>query len=491
MSEQQSSYRQILKASSIFGGVQVVNIVIAIIRSKFIAVLLGPSGMGIAGLLTSTTRLIGSITNSGLGISSVKNISAAYISNDVTKISNVVSVLRRLVWITGALGTLITLFFSGWLSQITFGNRDYTIAFAWISITLLLNQLSIGQLALLQGMRKLKFLAKANVAGSFVGLVISVPIYYTWGINGIIPAIVLSSGLTFLFSWHYASKVKIKKTNLVADIYRVEGREMLRMGFLLSTTGWITLGSSYILRVFLSREGGVDQVGYYDAGFAIINTYAGLIFAALGTDYYPRLSGVSDNQCKVISTINQQAEVSLLILAPILTAFLIYNKIVIVILYSANFTVIEEMIEWAALGIYFKAASWTLAYLFIAKGEAKIYFWSELMASIYILLLNLTGYILWGLEGLGISFLIGYFLYSLQVFFLIKFTYSFKFEKEFIVIFGIQFFLGLICFGLAKLAISPITLFLGTIMIILSAVYSYKEINKRVGMNEIYKKIFK
>jgi len=263
------------------------------------------------------------------------------------------------------------------------------------------------------------------------------------------------------------------------------------MGFLLSTSGWITLGTSYILRVFLSRKGGIDQVGYYDAGFAIINTYVGLIFAALGTDYYPRLSGVTDNHSKVINTINQQAEVSLLILAPILTVFLIYNKIVIVILYSANFTVIEEMIEWAALGIYFKAASWTLAYLFIAKGSAKIYFWSELIASIYILLLNLTGYILWGLEGLGISFLIGYFIYSLQVFFLTKFKYSFNFKKEFIVIFGIQFFLGLICFGIAKLAISPLTLFTGTILIVLSSVYSYTEINKRVGMNEIYKKMFR
>ena len=54
MAEQQSSYRQIMKATSIFGGVQVFQIFFQVIRSKFIAVLIGPVGMGIVGLLTST-----------------------------------------------------------------------------------------------------------------------------------------------------------------------------------------------------------------------------------------------------------------------------------------------------------------------------------------------------------------------------------------------------------------------------------------------------
>src|SRR5580692_2237549 len=106
MSEKQSSYRNIMKATSLFGGVQVFNIIISIIRSKFIAILLGPAGMGIAGLLTSTTGLITGVTNFGLGTSAVKNVSAANSTGDNYKISTVISVLRRLVWITGTLGMI-------------------------------------------------------------------------------------------------------------------------------------------------------------------------------------------------------------------------------------------------------------------------------------------------------------------------------------------------------------------------------------------------
>ena len=138
MQEQRSSYRQIVKATSLFGGVQFFQILISVVRSKFVAILLGPSGMGIVGLLTSTTGLITGLTNFGLGTSAIKNISEATATNDNARISSVITVMRRLVWLTGLLGAIVTLVFSPWLSEFTFGNRDYTLAFIWISVTLLL-----------------------------------------------------------------------------------------------------------------------------------------------------------------------------------------------------------------------------------------------------------------------------------------------------------------------------------------------------------------
>jgi O-antigen/teichoic acid export membrane protein len=142
--EQQSSYRQIMKATSIFGGVQVFQVIIQVIRSKFVAILLGPAGMGITGLLTSTIGFISGLTNFGIGTSAVKDIAAASNTENQIRIATKVIVLRRLVWITGILGALLTLVLSPLLSQLTFGNRKYTFAFIWISITLLFTQLSSG-----------------------------------------------------------------------------------------------------------------------------------------------------------------------------------------------------------------------------------------------------------------------------------------------------------------------------------------------------------
>ena len=298
MSDEQSSYRQIMKATSIFGGVQIYSILISIVRSKFIAILLGPAGMGVAGLLTSTTGLIGNFTNMGLSTSAVKNVAAANVSGDSKRVGVVVSVLRRLVWITGITGTLFTFCFAPWLSELTFGNKDYKYSFMLISVTLLLTQINAGQLVILQGMRRLQYLAKANIAGITIALLTSVPIYYIWGFKGIVPAIIISSFMTLFLSWYFSSKVKIENVKVTKSTMFSEGGDMVRMGFFLSLSSLIAMGSSYLVRIFISHRGGVEQVGLYNAGFAIINTYVGMVFSAMATDYFPRLSGIVSDQAK-------------------------------------------------------------------------------------------------------------------------------------------------------------------------------------------------
>ena len=471
-----------MKATSIFGGVQVFSIIISVIRSKFVAVLLGPAGMGIYGLLTSTTGLIDKFTNLGLSTSAIRNIAAANTSGDSKRVGTVISVLRRLVWITGIVGTLFTLIFAPWLSELTFGNKEYTFAFIWIAITLLLTQISAGQLVILQGMRKLHYLAKANVAGSTVALLTSVPLYYFWGVKGIVPAIILSSFMTLFFSWYFSSRVKIERVKVNKAALFSEGGDMVRLGFFLSLSSLSSMAFSYIVRIFISHKGGVEQVGLYNAGFAIINTYVGLVFSAMSTDYFPRLSGVVKEPAKAIKIINQQAEVALLILAPILTVFLVFINFVVILFYSRKFLPIDSMIHWAALGIFFKAASWPIAYLIIAKGNSKLFFYNELTANIYILGLNVIGYQWKGLEGLGISFFIGYIIYLAQVFIISKRKYSFAFEKAFYQIFSIQILLGALCFVGSRLLNPPYLYFSGSLLILFSFWYSFRELNKRLGL---------
>ncbi len=489
MREQQASYRQIFKATSLFGGVQIFNIAISIIRSKIIAILLGPAGMGVSGLFTSTTGLISGITNFGLKTSAVRDVAAANESGDNARVTKVVTVFRRLVWITGILGAVVTIILSPWLSQLTFGNRDYTIGFRWLSITLLMNQLASGQIVLLQGMRRLRYLARANVIGSVVGLLISAPIYYFWRINGIVPALIVASVTSMIVAWYFASKIKIFKVDVTSIDAIKEGKGMLKMGFMLSLSGLITIAASYIIKAYISNTGGIKDVGLYSAGFAIISTYVGLVFTAMSTDYYPRLAGVAHDNSKATLLINQQAKVAILILAPILTIFLIFINFVVILLYSKEFTPINDMIRWAALGMYFKAVSWAVAFILLAKGASSLFFWNELIVNVYILLLNIFGYKLLGLKGLGISFMAGYFIYLTQVFILTWNKYQFSFDHNFIKIFLIQLFMVFLSFIIIKYIVTPWAYIVGLPVISLSSWYSFRELDKRIGIRTLLKRI--
>lgn len=486
MTEQQSSYRQIMKATSIFGGVQVFQIIIGIIRSKFIAVLLGPLGMGISGLLTSTIGLVAGLTNFGLSASAVRDISAAHSTGNETRLAIVAKVFRRWVWVTGLLGAILTAALAPWLSEFTFGNRDYTFAFIWISITLLLNQLSAGQSVLLRGMRQIRFMAQAALIGSIIGLFTTIPLYYFYGVKGIVPGIIVTSIISLVLTWYYARKLDIKPIYVSKARTLAEGKGMLKMGFMISLSGLIAQGASYIVRVFISNTGNVDQVGLYSAGFAIVSIYTGMVFTAMATDYYPRLSAVAHSNLDSRNVMNQQAEIALLILAPILIIFLVFINWVVILLYSTQFLPVTAMIYWAALGMFFKAASWSVAFIFLAKGASKLFFWNELIANAYLLLFNVIGYYYMGLTGLGLSFLAGYFVYLIQVYWVAKKNYAFSYNHAFIKIFSIQLGLALLSFLVVKCMSNPWPYIIGVFLLGLSSWYSFKELNKRLDLKSIF-----
>jgi len=491
MDDQKSSFRQIFKATSLFGGVQVFQILVTILRSKIIAVLLGPAGMGISGLFNSATGTVSWLTSMGLDTSAVKNISEANAKEDEERVGLVISVFRRLVWITGLLGMAVTILLSPWLSRFTFDSGDYTLAFMLLSVTLLFGQLGNGQRVLLQAMRKLDYLAKSEMAGAVAALLLSAPLYYFWRNDGIVPALIVSSTIGLGLAFYYGRRVPVKRVKVSLKTVFTEGEEMLRMGIMLSLSGLITTGSSYIMRIFISHQGGLEEVGLYHAGLAIVTTYVGLVFSAMGTDYYPRLSGVAHDNAQASMLINQQSEVSILILAPILTVFLIFINLVVIVIYSTKFIPVDGMIHWAALGMYFKAVSWAIAFIMLAKGASKLFFWNELLANIYTLGFNILGYLLAGLDGLGISFLVGYAVYLVQVYVLARRKYGFSFDPEFYRVFAFQFLMGLACFLVVKFLPLPLAYAAGLPFIVLSCVYSFRQMDKRMDMMSVLSDIKK
>lgn len=489
MAEQQSSYRQIMKATFLFGGGQVFTILISIIQYKFVAVLLGPAGIGIMGLLYSTLGLIASTTNFGLGTSAVRDISAATGTNNRHQIAQTITVIRKLVWITGILGSLTALLLSPWLSKATFGNKEYTFAFVLISITLLFSQLSSGQLVILQGLRRLKRLVKANLLGSTLGIFLTIPLYYLFGVDGIVPGIIGTSILSLVISWFYSREEKIVSVELTFAQTFAAGKNMLCMGFMISMGGLVSTLDSYLIRIFISQTGGVEQVGLYHAGFAIINMYMGLILKGMATDYFPRLSAVANDNKLLKQTINKQTEIGVLIIAPMLIIFMVFINWIIILLYSKQFIAINNMIIWAALGMFFKIPDWSLGFVLLAKSESALYLYLQLFAHSLLLCLNVSGYYLWGLTGLGISILLVNPIYLIVIAKIVFKKFKFTFNPSSIKIFLFQFGIAIITVWAISFFDQPYNFIIGITTIILSGAYSLNELDKRLGLIIILKKL--
>lgn len=482
-----SEYKSIIKGTSLFGGVQIYNILIGVIRAKIVAVLLGPIGVGIQGLFISGTQLIRSLTSFGLVQSAVREVSSAYASNDQQRVSRTTAVLRRLVVLTGLLGLIVVVLFSPILSRTSFGHTGFTLSFALLSVTLLFDQLANGQSVILQGTRKLRYLARSSVLGSTIALIVAIPLFYFFGEKGIVPALIINSVTVFILARHFANKTPILPIKLTTKEVFGEGRQMLVMGVAMSLTSILSTASAYILRGFISNRGGEVEIGLFQAGFAIINTYVGMVFTAMSTDYYPRLAGVNNNNEMCRQLINQQGEVGALLLTPLLVVCIVFMPIVIRILYTKEFLGANNYILWAVPGMMFKLSSWVISFQFVAKGESKLFAINEFTVSIYGLVLNLLGYYFFGLPGLGATFSLIYLIYFIQVFIIARNRYGFFFSKNFNRTFWPQLIIVVLCFLIAAFCSATLKYVLCTPIIILSTIFSIKGLDSRIGLKELVK----
>lgn len=478
----QSSYRSIFKATSLFGGVQVYQILIQIIKSKFVAVLLGPAGVGIMGLYQSGLQLVQQISSMGLSQSAVRDVSEANGSNDIQRIAKTVTVVRKLVWFTGLLGLIIVACCSPLLSKFSFGNYDYTIPFIILSVTLLLDQLSAGQRVVLQGMRRLKDLAKCTAFGVTFGLITSVPLYYWLGIDGIIPTLFLNSACSLILSWIYSRKIKIEKVQVTPKQTLEQGKQMLVMGVSMSLSGIFATIVSYAIRAFIQNDGGVEQVGLFQAGFAIMTTYVGMVMNAIATDYYPRLAAINKDNVKCREAVSQQGEIGTMIIAPMLTVCLVFMPFVLRLLYSDQFLAANEYIVWACLGMMLRLAAWIISYLIVAKADSKMFLKLEASSNVFYLVFSLLGYHYMGLTGLGIAFALMYVFYFLLCYLIARKRYEFRFSNSFIKCYGIQLLLVIVCLAIVMVFDGWIKYTFGSAIIALSCFLGLKGLNQRMNL---------
>lgn len=485
MSEQQSSYRSIFKATSLFGGVQVFNILISIIKTKFVSYLLGPAGYGIMSLFSSAIETITYLTNLGLSSSAVRNISEANDTGDTDRIRRVVTVFRRWLWFTGILGAVITLVLSPWLSQWSFGNKDFTLSFALLSVTLLLSALSSGQSTLLQGMRRINFMAKSSVIGSTLGLFISLPLYYFFKIDGIVPTFILSSILGLVLTYYFSNKLQIKSVEMPMKQSFFEGMNMVKLGILITVSGFLSTLSNYLINTYISSRTGQADVGLFQAGNTLVYKYVGMVFTAMVADFYPRLAGVNQDNLKVKEVVNQQTEIALLILAPILILLISTTPLVIALFYTNKFLPVVVFVQWVALGTMLRAVAWAMGFIVLAKGDSKLYFYKEVVSIAILLSCNVGGYYFWGLEGLGISFVVGQALVFIYVYAIVRIKYEFTFNKPFYKIFSIQLGLCTMAFLLAYIFGFPVAYISGSVIFLITAWISFREIDKRMNVMEI------
>jgi O-antigen/teichoic acid export membrane protein len=477
-----NSFRHIARVTSIFGGVQVLTILVGMIRNKCVAVWLGTEGAGLLGLLVGTLALVASVTDLGLGPSVVREIAVAHSAQQPQRLADQIQIARRWMWLSGLCGTLATLALAPWLSRWAVGDERHRWHFVAASAVLLLGQLSLSRVATLQGLQRLGDVARCNVAGAAIGLAASIPLYIAFGIEGIVPAMLATAVVNWLVAERTFRRADLPRSDLGWTETWGHGKVLVMVGTGFALNGVLSNAAPYIIRVDVSSHGSIAEVGLYTAGFGVLNQYVGMLFNAMVTDYFPRLTASIQRREDWQSAVNHQAMFSLLVLGPFLVAFVVAVPMAIQLLFSSKFMPATSMMRWAALGILFKAISWPIGYLPVPFGQSRTFVVNELGGHVAMVTASIVGYRLWGLSGLGMGYAAAYLWYFLQTAILARVRYGFCFERAVALVALLQ--AGLILAVLTALCTLPdaIAWAVGALAFAATSWVSVRKLNKELQL---------
>lgn len=408
MDEQQNknetSYGNIFKTTFLFGFVQVFKAVIAIVKNKLVAILIGPEGMGLLGIFSSTIQMIQ--TGAGLGInqSAVRDVAEAKGSGNHERMSKIIKVTNRVVIFTGLLGCLVTLILSHYLSIWTLGDTTYTISYCILALVVALNIINEGKQALLKGVRHLRALAYASMLGTVVGLVTAIPLYYFFGKEGIVPELLIASILALVVSQYYVNKITTEPVELSFKDTVQNANPMVNMGIALMFVTLLQTITSFAINAYIRSKGGLSDVGFFSAGNYILTGYFGMITTALLTDYYPRIAAVNQDNSRLQDELNKQSMVSVVLCCPLIVLFIALMPLFIKILYSNEFLPALDYLRFGIFWTVITICSNQVDLILVAKYNTRVFMIIAIGVRLIQLIMCIALYSTFGLLGLGISY---------------------------------------------------------------------------------------
>jgi antigen flippase len=400
-----TSHAEALKSTSVIGGSTAIVMLIRVLRTKILALLLGPGGVGLEAIYDSVVSLYKTAADLGISSSGVRQIASAVGSGSQLRIATTVFTLRRVCLVLGVVCAAVLFLAREQMSRFAFGNADHASDIGLLSVIILFGAMVGGQGALLQGMRRIGDLAKMNILGALAGAAISIPIVCVWGRNGIPVYMVLAAGIAEFFAWTYARRVRLERVKIPFRQIAREATSLFKLGLVFLVSGLLITGATFLIRVFVIRQEGLYGAGQFQAANALSMIYVGFVLQAMGTDFYPRLTGVADDNRRCNQLVNEQAEISILLALPGVLATLALAPWVIQIFYSSKFDKAAEILCWQVAGMFLRVNSWPMGFIVLAKGRAGAIFWTDFAAYSVYVLLGWLGLKLFGLPGAGMAFL--------------------------------------------------------------------------------------
>jgi PST family polysaccharide transporter len=409
----------LLKTSILSGIATLVRILCGVIITKVIAVFAGPAGLALIGQLQNVISIIMLITGDFLK-TAITKYTAEYQENKNEKYKIWSSALKIIFFLNIA---IFFIFYSltEQISNFFLNSTEYVFVFRVFAISLPFFVLNSFLLAILNGQKEIKRYITLNIILSCVSLCLVSFLSFNFGLSGALIAYVTNQSVVFVITllvvknqpW-FKIKYFFYKTELI-QYKKLLGFALITFVSIISSNS-----STFYIRSYLMEHLSPVLAGNWQAMWALSQISLALITTSLSTYLLPTLSQLKEKQL-----IDREllAAFKLIIPITVIISLMMYlvRDIIIMVLYTIEFTAMRDLFFWQLVGNSIKVFGWLFGYVLVAKGMVKYTVSTEIIFALTWCILSSILVNSFGLLGAIYAFAINSLLHFITMFLLYKF----------------------------------------------------------------------
>ena len=394
-----------IKTSFLSGLSTGISLLARLISTKIVAVYLGTNGMFLLGQLKDFLRLGNTISSFGIENGIVKYV--AEFEEQKENLSNIIGTSFRINIISAFFVSLVILVFKNQISTFLQIDFDKNFYFFLLVISVISASIHTCFLSIYNGLNRIKLFVIVNIISNIVSAIILVLFVLKMQIIGAFYALVINQILSLIINIIFYAVYKPFLIQWIFKKYINEYFKKLSSFSIMAIVGPVCLIiSSFIVRDYLYDKFGADYAGSWEAMWRISAIY--LLFLITTFKFYliPTFSKLNDIELKKEVFKIWKIVVPIIILITIAVYF--SKNIIINLLLSNEFILINSIIFFHLIGDIIKINCWVLGNIMISKAKTKSFVFFQIEWSLLFVTLSYVFIEKYGFVGVSISYFVTY-----------------------------------------------------------------------------------
>ncbi len=377
------------------GAATFVAMIAGFVRAKFLAVTLGPEGVGIFSQAMTFFQSVDTVCGLGISLGVTKYAAEAFKKRDFNGLKRVVSASVILQSISFIIVFIFVSLFIKQISQFVFSSLEYSRLLLVVTCSVLFSAILVSLESVILGMGRSDIFSTSRIFYNLIGVAVLISLVSVMKLTGsflyilansLISILIVAFFLVFLLKSETGRPVRGMIKGLMGVQVKPYATKLISYGTVMLIISAITWLSILYVRSLLIRHEGAAANGLYQVVFALVSYYAPFFTNGVWGYLFPKLSAV-EKMSEFNFEVNRALRFIILFVTPAIAVIFLSGRPLVIMIFSEEFLGSLGIFPLYLMGSLFYMIAYIFGSCFLARKQLKPYLVINLIQNmLYILI---------------------------------------------------------------------------------------------------------